>query len=50
MRYVLRWASITAALVFLGFLCTLLVGLWRFNRLEYCTPGSIALCRVPGTR
>jgi hypothetical protein len=33
MRYVLKWASITAALIFLGILCTLLLGLWRFNRL-----------------
>jgi hypothetical protein len=33
MRYVLRWAPITAALIFLGILCTLLLGLWRFNRL-----------------
>jgi hypothetical protein len=33
MRYVLRWASITAAMIFLGILCTLVLGLWRFNRL-----------------
>jgi len=31
MRYILRWASITAALI-LGILCTLVLGIWRFNR------------------
>ena len=33
MRSVLRWASITAAMIFLRILCTLVLGLWRFNRL-----------------
>jgi hypothetical protein len=32
-RHVFRWVSVTAALIFSGILCALLLGLWRFKGL-----------------